>query len=120
METQPDGPIQRPTTNAPGSGDWPTRAADLVDTVVALLRDKTVRPLALVARVIVFGVLVFAAALVTVVLLSIALIRLLTVYVFDGRVWAADLLVGAVFVLIGLLAWTQRTTRTPKAGAARQ
>jgi hypothetical protein len=117
METQPDGPGQRPTT-ASGAGDWPGRAADLVDTVVALLRDKTVRPLALVSRVVVFGILVFAAALVTVVLVSIALIRVLTVYVFDGRVWAADLLVGAVFVLIGVVAWTQRTTRAPKAGDA--
>jgi hypothetical protein len=118
METQPDEPGQRPTTTAPGAGDWPARAADLVDTLVALLRDKTVRPLALVARVVVFGILVFAAALVTVVFVSIALIRLLTVYAFDGRVWAADLLVGAVFVLIGVVAWTQRTTRASKAGAA--
>jgi len=78
---------------------------------VSLLRATTVRPVALVARVIVFGILVFAAALVTVVFASIALIRLLTVYAFDGRVWAADLLVGAVFVLIGVVAWTQRTVR---------
>jgi hypothetical protein len=111
METQPDGSAHPPTAAAPGGGDWPTRAADLVDALVSLLRDKTVRPVALVARVIVFGILVFAATLVTVVLLSIALIRLLTVYVFDGRVWAADLLVGAVFVLIGVVAWTQRTAR---------
>jgi hypothetical protein len=55
-----------------------------------------------------------------VVFVSIALIRLLTVYAFDGRVWASDLLVGAVFVLIGLVAWTQRSARTPKAGAARR
>jgi hypothetical protein len=118
METQPDGPGQRPTTSGTGAAAWPARAADLVDTVVSLLRDKTVRPLALVGRVIVFGILVFAAALVTVVFISIALIRILTVYAFDGRVWAADLLVGAVFVLIGLVAWTQRSTRAPKAGAA--
>jgi hypothetical protein len=118
METQPDATGDRPTGTGPGAGDWPARAADLVDTLVALLRDKTVRPLALVARVVVFGILVFAAALVTVVFVSIALIRLLTVYAFDGRVWASDLVVGAVFVLIGVVAWTQRATRAPKAGAA--
>ena len=120
METQPDGSAHPPAATTPGAGDWPARATDAVDTLVSLLRDKTVRPLSLVARVIVFGILVFVAALVTVVLASIALIRLLTVYAFDGRVWAADLLVGAVFVLIGVVAWTQRTTRAPKAGAARQ
>jgi hypothetical protein len=118
MEMQPDGSGHPPTATPPGAGDWPARATDLVDSLVSLLRDKTVRPLSLVARVIVFGILVFAAALVTVVLASIALIRLLTVYAFDGRVWAADLLVGAVFVVIGVVAWTQRATRAPKAGAA--
>jgi hypothetical protein len=118
METQPDGPEHRPTTTGPGAGDWPARAADSIDSLVALLRDKTVRPLALVARVVVFGILVFTAALVTVVLVSITVIRVLTVYAFDGRVWAADLVVGAVFVLIGVGAWTQRTMRAPKAGAA--
>ncbi|HEY6623837.1 MAG TPA: hypothetical protein VIX85_08395 [Acidimicrobiales bacterium] len=118
METQPDGSGHPPTATPPGAGDWPARATDLVDSLVSLLRDKTVRPLSLVARVIVFGIIVFAAALVTVVLASIALIRLLTVYAFDGRVWAADLLVGAVFVVIGVALWTQRATRAPKAGAA--
>ena len=39
--------------------------------------------------------------MVTVVLLSITLIRLLTVYVFDGRVWLSDLVVGALFVVAG-------------------
>lgn len=101
-----------PASSVPASGgDWPARAADLVDTVVGLLRDKTVRPLTLVARVIVFGVIVFAAAVVTVTLLSIALIRLLTVYAFDGRVWISDTLVGALFIVIGLVAWSQRTAR---------
>ncbi len=39
----------------------------------------------------------------------ISLIRLLTVYAFDGRVWLSDLVVGAVFVVVGLVAWSQRT-----------
>ncbi len=117
MESQSDLPGHSPNATTPGAGDWPARAADLVDTLVSLLRDKTVRPLALVARVIVFGILVFTASLVTVVLLSITLIRLLTVYAFSGRVWASDLLVGAVFIAIGLTVWTQRTVRSPKAGA---
>jgi hypothetical protein len=106
-------PRQVPTLNSEpaGAGDWPARGADLVETLVSLLRDKTVRPLTLVARAVVFGVIVFAAAVTTVTLGSIALVRLLTVYAFSGRVWASDFLIGAVFVAIGIIAWSLRTDR---------
>jgi hypothetical protein len=108
MEPQPGSP---PTTGPSIGGDWPARVADQVDALVAVLRDKTVRPLTLVARALVFGIIVLAAAISTVTLLSIALIRLLTVYAFNGRVWASDLVVGAVFVIVGLVAWSRRTVR---------
>jgi hypothetical protein len=102
-----------PGTPPPSSaGDWPARATDQVEVLVTLLRDKTVRPVALVARAIVFGILVFAAALVTVVLVSVSLVRILTVYVFGGRVWLSDLVVGALFVAVGLVAWSQRRDPT--------
>jgi hypothetical protein len=109
MDPTPDPSASR----LPGSstlGDLPTRGADWVDTVVELLRDRTVRPLTLATRVVVFGIIVFAAAVVTVVLLSITLIRLLTVYAFDGRVWLSDLVVGLLFVAAGIVAWSQRSS----------
>ena len=56
-----------------------------------------------------FGIIVFAAAVVTIVLLSITLIRVLTVYAFDGRVWLSDLVVGLLFVAAGIVAWSQRS-----------
>jgi FtsH-binding integral membrane protein len=90
----------------------------MVDGLVALLRDKTVRPLTLATRAIVFGIIVFAASVVTVVLVSITLIRLLTVYAFSGRVWLSDLVVGVLFVVAGLVAWSQR--RDPSASAEGQ
>jgi len=52
------------------------------------------------------------------VLVSIALIRLLTVYAFDGRVWLSDLVVGAVFVILGIVAWSQRTGSSAATGGA--
>jgi hypothetical protein len=104
-------PVPTLTPEPSGAGDWPARGADLVETLVSLLRDKTVRPLTLVARAIVFGIIVFAAAATTVTLLSIALVRLLTVYAFSGRVWASDFLIGAVFIAIGAIAWTLRSDR---------
>ena len=108
MDPQPETPASR----LPGSGavgDLPARGTDLVEALVTLLRDKTVRPLTLATRAIVFGIIIFAASVVTVTLLSIALIRLLTVYAFDGRVWLSDLVVGGVFVIVGMVAWSQRT-----------
>ena len=107
----------------PGSGalgDLPTRGADLVDNVVELLRDKTVRPLTLATRGIVFGIIVFTASVVTVTLLAITLVRVLTVYIPGNRVWVSDLIVGALFVAAGIAAWSQRIDRsvTPGADAA--
>ncbi len=102
---------ERPASSLPGSGmlnDLPTRGADMVDTLVELLRDKTVRPLTLATRAVVFGIIIFAASVVTVVLVSVALIRLLTVYAFDGRVWLSDLVVGVIFVALGVVAWSKR------------
>ncbi len=60
----------------------------------------------------VFGIIILAASLVSMVLLSITLIRILTVYAFDGRVWISDLVVGGLFVIAGLVAWTLRTDRS--------
>ncbi len=111
MDPKPEGPA----TPLPGTGvlaDLPTRSADLVDTLVELLRDRAVRPLTLATRAVVFGIIILAASLVSLVLVSITLIRLLTVYAFDGRVWLSDLVVGAVFVIAGLLAWRRRADRS--------
>jgi hypothetical protein len=99
--------------------ELPGRGADLVEALVVLLRDKTVRPATLATRAVVFGIIVFAAAVVIISLLSVALVRLLTVYVFDGRVWLSDLVVGVIFVGLGIAAWSQRTTADgPSRGAA--
>ncbi|MHB8498364.1 MAG: hypothetical protein ACYDES_10335, partial [Acidimicrobiales bacterium] len=98
------------------AGDLASRGADRVEELVELLRDKTVRPLTLATRAIVFGIIVFAASIVTVTLLSVAIIRLLTVYAFGGRVWLSDAVVGAVFVILGLVAWARRTSSARVSG----
>ena len=115
-----DTPPEHPSPLLPGLdslNDLPTKGADAVDALVELIRVKAVRPLTLTARAIVFGIIVLTAALVTVTLLSITLIRLLTVYAFSGRVWISDLVVGALFVILGMVAWSKRIDKT--AGSAR-
>ncbi|HEY5109810.1 MAG TPA: hypothetical protein VII96_09410 [Acidimicrobiales bacterium] len=98
--------------------DLPTRGADAVDTIVDFIQVKAVRPLTLAARGIVFGIIVFTGAVLTLTLLSITLIRLLTVYIPGNRVWVSDLIVGFVFVAVGIAAWTQRIDRSTPAAAA--
>lgn len=120
MDPKPDADAPATAPGGPGLlADLPTRGADLVDTLVALLRDRAVRPLTLATRAVVFGIIILAASVVTLVLLSITLIRLLTVYAFDGRVWLSDLVVGALFVLGGLVVWTRRTDPSATAGGSR-
>jgi hypothetical protein len=87
------------------TAEWPRRAADTVDLVVDTIHDRALRPIFLVARAVVFGLLIATVGVALIVLLSVALVRLLDVYVFPGKVWASYLLVGGVFTLAGLTAW---------------
>ncbi len=98
--------------------DLPVKGADAVDAVVDFIQVKAVRPLTLATRGIVFGIIVFTAAIVTVTLLAITLIRVLTVYIPGNRVWVSDLIVGAVFVIVGFVAWSQRINRSAESDAA--
>lgn len=93
--------------------DWPARAADLVEEIVGAFRSRVVRPLLVAVRAVSFGLLVATAALVAGVLGSIALVRFLDVYVFDGRVWASDALVGALLCMLGGALWSRRSRRDP-------
>jgi uncharacterized BrkB/YihY/UPF0761 family membrane protein len=80
----------------------------MVDGVVSLARDRVIRPLVIVARAIVFGILVATMALVVSILLSVAVVRLLDVYAFRNRVWASDAVVGGLFTAVGIVAWSKR------------
>jgi hypothetical protein len=88
--------------------DWPAKVADTVQDAVETVQDRVVRPLTLGARGLVFGILIAVMALVVAIVMCIALVRVLTVYVFDGRVWASDALLGAILVLAGVFVWSRR------------
>jgi hypothetical protein len=102
-------------TSAIAGPDWPARAADTVEEVVAAVYDKVVRPLMLVARGIVFGILVAAMATVLGVLAAIALVRVLDVYAFGHRAWAAEAVVGGLFAVVGVVAFTLSRPRSRQA-----
>jgi hypothetical protein len=112
-----EAPVQLGPTLGP-TAEWPAKAVDAIDLVVATVHDRAVRPAIMAARAVVFGLLIFVVSLVLLILLSVALVRILDTYVFDGRVWASYLLLGGLFVLAGLLIWWRRRAGAGEGGAA--
>jgi hypothetical protein len=101
------------TSGAPGDAgaQWQVRVIDTVEDVVTLVHDRVIRPLLLVTRALIFGVIVATMTLIVSILFSIAVIRLLDVYAFRGRVWASDALVGGLLTAGGLVLWALRRGR---------
>jgi len=87
---------------------WSSKAMDTIDTVVATVNDKAVRPVVVAARGVVFGVIIGVIAVAIVVLLSVGFIRLVTVYLAGGRVWVSYLALGAIFTLVGAFLYSKR------------
>jgi len=85
-----------------------TRALDTIDTVVATVNDKAVRPAIVAARAVVFGVIIGVAAITVLVLACVGVLRLLTVYAFDQKVWISYLVLGALFCLGGAVLYAKR------------
>lgn len=91
--------------------EWPKKAADTVEMVVDTIHDKAIRPAALAARALVFGLIVAAVSTVLAVMVAIAVIRVLDNYAFGAQVWASYCVVGGAFTLAGLALWSRRTVR---------
>lgn len=83
---------------------------------MAIVHDKALRPVFLVARGLVFGIVVGALGVLVVVLASVGLIRLLDVYAFPGKIWASYALVGFVFTAAGAAAWSLRRGSATRQG----
>jgi len=105
-----------PVTPDASQAEWPARVADTIEDVVESVHDRLVRPLTLVARGVVFGIIIVVMALVLAVLAVVAVVRVLDVYAFGGRVWASDALLGAVLVAAGVFAWSKRGARSVEEG----
>jgi hypothetical protein len=106
-------PTKGAANSIPGAGlansQWPATVAQGIDDVLNTVHDKAIRPLLLITRSVVYGILILSMSVLLLLFFAIATIRILTVYAFGHRVWPAYALVGAVLALGGLFAWTKRT-----------
>jgi hypothetical protein len=114
----PGHPPSRPVGSAASpeaapASDWPVQAADTIERVVGSVRDKTTGPAISVARGVVYGTLAAIVGISVLVLLAIAAVRGLDIAareIFgDGSTWLAHLVVGVLFCLGGMIAWSQRS-----------
>lgn len=82
------------------------RALDTVDTVVATVNDRAIRPALVAARSVVFGIIIAVISIAVVVLFCVTFIR---VSVIAGhRVWASYIVLGLIFSGIGAFLYSRR------------
>jgi hypothetical protein len=96
------------------TADWPVQVADTIERLVGRVRDMTTGRAITAARVLVYGTFALLVGLAVAVLVTIAIVRLLDAYLPDDVVgedhtWAAHLIVGALFTILGMVLWSRRT-----------
>lgn len=99
--------------NPLGNPDWPKQTADLLENVTSQIRNKTTKPIVMLTRGLVFGLIALVGGLVSVVLLLVLATRLLQMAIavpldHDTSVWISYLVVGGVFCLAGVFLMAKR------------
>jgi hypothetical protein len=97
----------------PPEHDWPAQAADTIERVVGSVRDKTTGPALTVSRAVVYSTFAALVGTACLVVFIIAGIRLLDSYLPDAvfgeeHIWAAYLILGTIFVVVGAVLWGRR------------
>lgn len=92
---------------------WAANSVESIDRVIALVRRFTTRPLVVVARGLVFGVLAVAAGLLVITFLIIGGIRGLVSlgdiwFAHGTAVWLSYIVLGLFFALTGTLLMRRR------------
>ena len=85
------------------------RALDAVDSVVASVNDRAIRPAVVAARSVVFGVIIAVIGIATVVLFCVGFIRLTTIA--GHRIWASYIVLGLIFSAIGAILYAAAASR---------
>ena len=82
------------------------RALDTIDSVVATVNDRAVRPAIVAARAIVFGVIIAVVGLTVVIMFCIGFIRVTTIA--GHRIWASYMVLGLIFSIVGVVLYSRR------------
>jgi hypothetical protein len=82
------------------------RALETIDTVVATVNDRAVRPAIVAARGIVFGIVIAVVGVTVVVLFCVGFIRLTTIA--GHRIWASYIVLGLIFSVVGAILYSRR------------
>lgn len=105
--------VTAPRAGGNGGPDWTAQVADRIDGAVMAVRDRSVGPLSLVARGLVYGFIVAVMGMAVAVVAAVAVVRALNVALPD---WESEAIVGGFFALVGLflLSRARRSTRRPR------
>ncbi|MEI7654547.1 MAG: hypothetical protein WCJ82_04635 [Actinomycetota bacterium] len=85
-----------------------------LDDVLDQIHDRLLRPIIMVVRALSYGVVFVTLAVILLICVTIGLVRLLDVYAFAQHPWASDLVLGGLFVLVGLVIWRRRRPPTSR------
>lgn len=104
-----------PSFTDPG---WAAKQTDTIVRIVDQVRDRTTRPVVLLARGLVFGIIAITGVLMASLLLLIAATRALQAVIewplsHATAVWVSYLVVGGVLVLAGAVLMRKRRAVTP-------
>jgi hypothetical protein len=96
--------------------NWAPQLADTIERVVGQVRDRTTKPVVMIARGLVFGLLGLFVGLFALVLVLIGLLRGLQALIewplsHPTAVWVSYLLLGGLFCLAGAFCMTKRNSR---------
>lgn len=95
------------SSTPPAEGDWVSQVVSLVDRTVGTVRDKTTRPVAGVAKALVWGLMAALLGAVALVLFLIAADRVLVILT-GHRAYLAHFIVGIILIAVGLMAMRLR------------
>ena len=71
------------------------------------MKGKTTGPALKVVRLVVYGLVLLVAASMLLILLIAGLVRLLDIAI-PGDVWSAHLIIGGIFLVVGMFLWSKR------------
>lgn len=99
------------TDQNPDGRDWAVEIVDSLENIIAVVRGKTTAPALKIVRIAVYALMAAGLGIATLLLLTIGAVRALDSYL-PGEVWAAYLVLGTIFVLVGFALWRKRKAKS--------